>query len=444
MNVPKFKEVSGSMNDSMGVQRVVPVVEPPTADNIIADQFMQAKVEPTALSTISEQTTDEEQPPDPELKITTKPSNDPNSSDLEKVRSALKDEITRGQVEVTETEGKISVVMTSDQKDGENQGAEGLEFGQRLDEDTVALFAKVAQAQAEVVSEVEVLRSPSTEQQSFDSAQGSDAQEGEDVAQSEYEQIRSRLTTEIANGQVNVERINDEVKISLADQGAFVSGSADLRTSFYSVLASVGQALVDSPGQVTVAGHTDDVPVAFSERFQSNWDLSAARSASVADYLVGEGYINSGAVTVTGYADTVPIASMIRPPVEPKTAHRNNGKRGSRMISRCVPTLISGLVLVVASLMAGPALAETKAQKAFLERVKSVSTIDDAKLSDDALVIWPSPDVQTGLDYDAMGQQLCQEYKVYGYLVIWFMDSSKYRREKEMAMLQSYVCLEDV
>jgi flagellar motor protein MotB len=29
----------------------------------------------------------------------------------------------------------------------------------------------------------------------------------------------------------------------------------------------------------------------------------------VADYLVGEGYINPGAVTVTGYADTVPIAS---------------------------------------------------------------------------------------------------------------------------------------
>jgi chemotaxis protein MotB len=60
---------------------------------------------------------------------------------------------------------------------------------------------------------------------------------------------------------------------------------------------------------VTVAGHTDNVPVAFSERFQSNWDLSAARSASVADYLVGEGFIVPGAVTVTGFADTVPIAS---------------------------------------------------------------------------------------------------------------------------------------
>ena len=156
---------------------------------------------------------------------------------------------------------------------------------------------------------MQVLRSPSVEQQSFDNALGSDSQEGEDVAQSEYEQIRSRLTTEIANGQVNVERIDDEVKISLADQGAFVSGSADLRASFYSVLSSVGQALAESPGQVTVAGHTDNVPVAFSERFQSNWDLSAARSASVADYLVGEGFIEPGAVTVTGYADTVPVAS---------------------------------------------------------------------------------------------------------------------------------------
>ena len=113
------------------------------------------------------------------------------------------------------------------------------------------------------------------------------------------------------------------------------------------------------------------------------------------------------------------------------------------MISRYISTIISGLVLLSASLVTNPALAETKAQKAFLERVKSVSTIDDAKLSEDALVIWPSPDVQSGLDYEGMGQQLCLEYKVYGYLVIWFMDSSKYRREKEMAMLQSYVCPED-
>ena len=116
MNVPKFKEVSGSMNDSMGVQRQVPVVEPPTADNIIATQFVQAKVQATALKTISEQTTDEEQPDDPELKITTSPSATPNSSDVEFVKSALREEIERGLVTVDESSGTIQVSLSPSAK----------------------------------------------------------------------------------------------------------------------------------------------------------------------------------------------------------------------------------------------------------------------------------------------------------------------------------------
>ena len=84
----------------------------------------------------------------------------------------------------------------------------------------------------------------------------------------------------------------------------------------------------------------------------------------------------------------------------------------------------------------------TKSQKAFLERIKSISTIDDAYLSEQALVIWPSPDLQSTLDYASMSDMLCTEYKTYGYLVIWYMDSSKYRQDKEMEMLQSANCLE--
>ena len=105
--------------------------------------------------------------------------------------------------------------------------------------------------------------------------------------------------------------------------------------------------------------------------------------------------------------------------------------------------VLAGVTLALLSVAAVNAAAETKVQKAFLDRVKSVSTIDDARLSKDALVIWPSPDVQSGLNYEAMGEQLCQEHKTYGYLVIWFMDSSKYRRDQEMVMLQSHICVED-
>ena len=112
-------------------------------------------------------------------------------------------------------------------------------------------------------------------------------------------------------------------------------------------------------------------------------------------------------------------------------------------MSRHTLSVLARAVLALLSVAAGDVVAQTKAQKAWLEGVKSVSTIDDAEFSGDGLVIWPSPDVQSGLDYEAMGENLCKEYKTYGYLVIWFMDSSKYRRDTEMVMLQSYVCIED-
>ncbi|MDB2434656.1 OmpA family protein [Luminiphilus sp.] len=309
MNVPKFKEVAGSMNDSMGVQRQVPVVEPPTADSIIATQFMKAKVEPTAMSTISEQTTDDPQPQDVELKVTTSPSDTSTSSDLEKVKQALKDEIARGQVSVTEVDGKISVALTGDIPGSNHEGDKGEQSGSKLDESEIAIFAKVVNAQAQVSSEVQVSKSPSSSEMSVVATSNGKTPQSNDAATSEFEEIKSRLTTEISQGRVNVEMVDDEIKITLADQGSFVSGSADLRSGFYPVLESVGAALKDRAGLITVAGHTDSIPVAFSQRFQSNWDLSVSRSASVVDYLVGDGFIEAGKVTVTGFADTIPIAS---------------------------------------------------------------------------------------------------------------------------------------
>ena len=309
MNVPKFKEVSGSMNDTMGVQRQVPVVEPPTADNIIATQFVQAKVQATALKTISEQTTDEEQPDDPELKITTSPSATPNSSDVEYVKSALREEIERGLVTVDQSSGTIQVSLSPRAKDASYEGDSGAQSGRRLDADTVEIFAKVANAQAQVATLIEVTDSSPVD--NANSFEGSSAELAElrEIASNQVEELRAKLSDDISKGRVNVEQIDNQVKITLADQGSFTSGSADLRAEFYGVLNRVGEALGQTTGEMVVAGHTDSVPVAFSERFQSNWDLSVSRSASVVDYLVGEGFISSQQVTVTGFADTVPIAS---------------------------------------------------------------------------------------------------------------------------------------
>jgi chemotaxis protein MotB len=78
-------------------------------------------------------------------------------------------------------------------------------------------------------------------------------------------------------------------------------------------------------------GHTDDIPIAFSERFDSNWDLSAARAAAVADFFFANNEIDSERVSVFGYADTKPVADnsdACRAGAEPsdRNSHRRVGQ----------------------------------------------------------------------------------------------------------------------
>ena len=75
----------------------------------------------------------------------------------------------------------------------------------------------------------------------------------------------------------------------------------------------MGNSISESSGLITIEGHTDNVPMAFSERFRSNWDLSAARSAAVADYMLDNSSVAEGRVTIVGLADTKPIRSNSTP-----------------------------------------------------------------------------------------------------------------------------------
>lgn len=46
MNVPKYKQITGSLKSAFGVQRLVPVVEPPKAQSLIARDFSPAVAKP--------------------------------------------------------------------------------------------------------------------------------------------------------------------------------------------------------------------------------------------------------------------------------------------------------------------------------------------------------------------------------------------------------------
>ena len=125
--------------------------------------------------------------------------------------------------------------------------------------------------------------------------------------------MRADLQDEIARGLAEVEKEGDKIIVRLASQGGFVSGSAGVRDSFSPTLIKLGNTLSKYPGMVKVEGHTDNVPVAFSEKFKSNWDLSAARAAAIADYLLTSSTLEAGSIQIAGFADTRPLDTNATP-----------------------------------------------------------------------------------------------------------------------------------
>ena len=59
---------------------------------------------------------------------------------------------------------------------------------------------------------------------------------------------------------------------------------------------------------IEVEGHTDDLPIA-TEKFPSNWELSAARATGVVKYLLASG-IEKERLKASGFADSKPKADI--------------------------------------------------------------------------------------------------------------------------------------
>ena len=311
MNVPKYKEVSGSLKNAFGVQRLVPVVEPPKAKSIIAQQYKAARVDPTLMDVIQEQTTNLEQPIDPELKTDTKKADFATNSDVESVQNALAKEIAEGKVSVRVEDNKLIVDVASEATSGMSGTDSARNSGAKIAQNDLEVYAKIAAAQAQVTSQITVEQaSPDTV---ADSMSGESAEGKEQAIADQFKRIRMALSNEISQGLAEVERDGDKIIVRLAERGSFRSGYADLQPSFKPLLNKVGASISDAAGLITIEGHTDNVPIAFSERFRSNWDLSAARSAAVADYLLNNTDVADGRVTVTGFADTKPLASNDTP-----------------------------------------------------------------------------------------------------------------------------------
>lgn len=119
--------------------------------------------------------------------------------------------------------------------------------------------------------------------------------------------LRLALKEEIDKGYVAIETEGTKVIIHIMEKASFNSGLADVRSDFLPVLTKISGLIDNSSGDVTVSGHTDNLPIS-TERFRSNWELSTSRAVSVAHALLEESEIYPARVQVTGHADTKPRA----------------------------------------------------------------------------------------------------------------------------------------
>jgi chemotaxis protein MotB len=294
------KMMEGTMSDAFGVQRNKPSTEAPVGKTIIATQYKTTKTPPGVEA--KEDTTNEE-PTEEELEDNRDISQSETFSDIENLKRTFATEIARGKVAVSEENGKITVSVNEDVGTNTRDAVGAQNSDGELDAEELEIFAKVAESQAfmETELEVEYLTSDSEDQML---RQARKTQELDD----KYQALRADLSAEIQQGLAAVEKVGDQIMISLSAANSFRSGYAELQTGFLDTLRSVGESVASVGGQVQVSGHTDNIPIAFSERFDSNWDLSAARAAAVADFFFANNGIDSQRVSVFGYADTKPVS----------------------------------------------------------------------------------------------------------------------------------------
>ncbi len=100
--------------------------------------------------------------------------------------------------------------------------------------------------------------------------------------------------------------VNDgSISFRISSEILFGSGQAELENAGLDVIDRLIPTLAANHYRILVEGHTDNLPIQ-TERFPSNWELSASRASSVVRYLQLAG-IDATRMSATGYADTRPL-----------------------------------------------------------------------------------------------------------------------------------------
>ncbi|MCF7801300.1 MAG: flagellar motor protein MotB [Candidatus Marinimicrobia bacterium] len=119
--------------------------------------------------------------------------------------------------------------------------------------------------------------------------------------------IQQVIAQEQLGSMVQVSMTSRGVTMGIASDLAFGVGSSDLSDQIKDFLSRLIPTMQQATYNIAVEGHTDNVPIR-SQRFPSNWELSASRASAVIRFLVEQG-VAADKLRAIGYGDTRPKAS---------------------------------------------------------------------------------------------------------------------------------------
>ena len=308
-NVPKFKQISGSLKNAFGVQRVLPVVEQPKGTTILSLNFSPSP-SPSVQETVRQKTTLEEQP---ELDLQTKDKDEDFKENTKELAKAVEEAVARGDIDI-QVLGKNVVLNFTPTK------ADEKELPQLLQE-TLNTIEKAKQAAGKSNSDVLVggledklkeIAKALDQAQNAMNKQNKEKEEFKDAtkkADLTEESLKVALKQEIGQGLVEVEKRDDKVIVTVGAGGAFPSGTANLTPAAKKIMSNIAQVNKKGNSTIKVTGHTDNVPLVFGSQYRDNWDLAAARASSVVQSLEETKIIDSKRLIATSKGETEPVAS---------------------------------------------------------------------------------------------------------------------------------------
>ena len=120
--------------------------------------------------------------------------------------------------------------------------------------------------------------------------------------------LKKELNSEIESGAMEVHLTGRGLVVSLQQAAFFPSGDDGVAPETHEAIGKVVKTVGSLPNPIRLEGHTDSRPIR-NKRFQSNWELSAARAISMMELLSEQFGIPQTRMAIGGYADTVPVAA---------------------------------------------------------------------------------------------------------------------------------------